>query len=141
MLRATRHPLDPIFRPRAVAVIGATEKDGSVGRTILWNLISSPFGGTVYPVNPKRASVLGIKAYPSVAAIAEPVDLAVIVTPAADRARASWPSAPRPGVRGAIIISAGFKEVGPEGAELERRCSARRAPAASASSGRTASAS
>ena len=56
----TRVPLDSIFAPRAVAVIGATEKAGSVGRAILWNLISSPFGGTVYPVNPNRPNVLGI---------------------------------------------------------------------------------
>ena len=56
------HPLDVFFSPTNVAVIGATESLGSVGRTILWNLISSPFGGTVFPVNPKRAGVLGIKA-------------------------------------------------------------------------------
>src|SRR4051812_20584301 len=75
-------PLDAIFSPRSVAIIGATEKAESVGRTILWNLLSNPFGGTVYPVNPKRASVLGIKAYANIAAVPEKVDLAVIVTPA-----------------------------------------------------------
>src|SRR5690348_13699344 len=78
----SREPLDVFFKPRSVAVIGATAKPGHVGRAILWNLISSPFGGTVYPVNPKRAAVLGIRAYPSVTAIPERVDLAVIVTPA-----------------------------------------------------------
>ena len=115
-----RHALDAIFHPRSIAVIGATEKEGSVGRTILWNLLSSPFGGTVYPVNPTRPAILGVKAYPSIAAIGEPVDLAVIVTPSK--------SAPQlvedcgeAGVRGIIIISAGFKEVGPEGVELERQ--------------------
>jgi acetyl coenzyme A synthetase (ADP forming)-like protein len=115
-----RHPLDAIFAPRAVAVIGATEKAGSVGRSILWNLIQSPFGGTVYPVNPKRPNVLGIRSYPKIAAIPEPVDLAVVVTPA--------PTVPQviaecveAGVKGAIIISAGFKEIGPEGADLERQ--------------------
>ncbi|MBI4585251.1 MAG: bifunctional acetate--CoA ligase family protein/GNAT family N-acetyltransferase [Planctomycetes bacterium] len=114
------HPLKAIFEPETVAVIGATEKEGSVGRTLLWNLISHPFGGTVFPVNPKRGSVMGIKAYPRVSAVPEPVDLAVIVTPA--------PSVPeliaecvKAGVQGAIIISAGFKEHGAEGAELERR--------------------
>ena len=61
-----RLPLDAIFRPRSVAVIGATETAGSVGRTILWNLISNPFGATVFPVNPKRSNVLGIRAYKSV---------------------------------------------------------------------------
>src|SRR3954463_647374 len=75
-------PLDALFEPRSVAVIGASEKAGSVGRTLLWNLISSPFGGTVFPVNPKRSSVLGIKAYPSMADVPESVDLAVIATPA-----------------------------------------------------------
>lgn len=119
VLRATRHPLDAIFRPRSVAVVGATERDGSVGRTILWNLISSPFGGTVFPVNPVRTAILGIKASPSLTAIGEPVDLAVIVTPP--------PSVPglmeecaSLGIKGVIIISAGFREVGAEGAALER---------------------
>lgn len=115
----TSNPLRNIFMPRNVAVIGATEKEGSVGRTILWNLISSPFGGAVFPVNPKRSSLLGIKAYPSIREVPDPVDLAVIVTPA--------PSIPNligecieTGVKGAIIISAGFKEVGPEGVRLEQ---------------------
>jgi acetyltransferase len=113
-------PLDAIFAPRNIAVIGATDKTGSVGRTILWNLISSPFGGTVFPVNPQRASVLGIKAYPMIEAVPDAVDLAVIVTPA--------PSVPGivrecvdAGVKGAIVISAGFKEIGEAGAALERQ--------------------
>ncbi len=62
VLHYERQAPDAIFAPRNVAVIGATENAGSVGRTILWNLISSPFGGTVFPINPKRPSVLGIKA-------------------------------------------------------------------------------
>ncbi len=77
-----RHPLDAIFTPRNVAVIGATEKEDSVGRTLLWNLISNPFGGTVFPVNPKRSNILGIRAYPSIRDVPDQVDLAVIVTPA-----------------------------------------------------------
>src|SRR3954470_22669301 len=83
VLRQERQPLDAIFTPRNVAVIGATETKGAVGRTVLWNLISSPFGGTVFPVNPKRPSVLGIKAYPSIRALPERVDLIVVCTPAA----------------------------------------------------------
>jgi acetyltransferase len=113
-------PLDVFFSPKTVAVIGATENPGSVGRTLLWNLVTNPFGGTVYPVNPKRSNVLGIKAYPSVSEIPENVDLAVIVTPP--------PSVPaiirecgENGVRGAIVISAGFKEIGAEGAALEQK--------------------
>src|SRR5918993_4532360 len=120
VLRQERQPLDVIFSPRNVAVIGATETTNSVGRTVLWNLIQSPFGGTVYPVNPKRPNVLGIRAYPNIAAVPEKVDLAVIVTPA--------PTVPGiigecvdAGVKGAIVISAGFKELGPPGIELERQ--------------------
>ena len=116
----TAHPLDAIFHPRSIAVVGATEKPGSVGRTILWNLLSSPFGGTVYPVNPTRPAILGVKAYPSISAIGEPVDLAVIVTPA-KTAPGLVAECGEAGIRGVIIISAGFKEIGPEGAELERQ--------------------
>ena len=116
----TANPLKSIFAPKNIAVIGATEKEGSVGRTILWNLISSPFGGAVFPVNPKRPSLLGIKAYPSIKDVPDQVDLAVIVTPST-----SIPDliaeCVEVGVKGAIVISAGFKEIGPEGVELERR--------------------
>ena len=115
-----RQQLDAVFRPEAVAVVGATDRPGSVGRTIMWNLVSSPFGGTVFPVNSRRPSVLGIKAYPSVSEVPARVDLAVIVAPA--------PAVPgiigecvEAGVEGAIIISAGFRETGPEGVELEER--------------------
>jgi acetyltransferase len=119
-LGVLRRPLDHIFTPQSVAVVGATEKVGSVGRTVLWNLISSPFGGTVFPINPKRSNILGLKAYPSLADVPDPVELAVIVTPSStipdlmDECVAT-------GVKGAIIISAGFKETGPAGAELERQ--------------------
>ena len=119
-LHVERQPLDAFFHPRSIAVIGASEKEGSVGRTILWNLLSSPFGGTVYPVNPTRPAILGVKAYPSIAAIGEPVDLAVIVTPA-KTAPGLVEECGQSGVRGVIIISAGFKEIGPDGAELERQ--------------------
>jgi acetyltransferase len=112
--------LDAIFSPRNVAVIGATETAGSVGRTLLWNLVSNPFGGTVFPINPKRSSVLGIRAYPNIAAVPAPVDLAVIATPAPTVPEVIGQCAAA-GVRGAIVISAGFKELGPGGAELERQ--------------------
>ena len=82
VLKYERQPMDVIFRPETVAVIGATDKAGSVGRTVLSNLISSPFGGTVFPVNPNRPNVLGIRTYPSVAEVPDDVDLAVIVAPA-----------------------------------------------------------
>jgi len=112
--------LGAIFAPRTVAVIGATETHGSIGRTVLWNLISNPFGGTVFPVHPTRPNVLGIKAYPNIGAVPERVDLAMIVTPAATVPDVIGECVDA-GVRGAIVISAGFKEIGPAGAELERR--------------------
>ncbi|HZT28540.1 MAG TPA: bifunctional acetate--CoA ligase family protein/GNAT family N-acetyltransferase [Bryobacteraceae bacterium] len=113
-------PLDVFFSPKTVAVIGATETAGSVGRTVLWNLISSPFGGTVYPVNPKRPSILGVKAYKSIEEVPEQVDLAVVVTPATTVPGIIHDCADN-GVRGAVVISAGFKEIGPAGLELERQ--------------------
>ncbi|MEA5513477.1 bifunctional acetate--CoA ligase family protein/GNAT family N-acetyltransferase [Nodularia sp. UHCC 0506] len=115
-----RNPLDAIFAPKSVAVIGASEKPHSVGRNLLWNLISHPFGGTVFPVNPHRHSILGIKAYPTIFDVPEPVDLAVIATPAS-----TVPSiiaeCVDAGVKGAIILSAGFKETGAEGVILEQQ--------------------
>ncbi len=77
----TRRPLSPIFSPQSVAVIGATENPGSVGRTILENLVKGGFPGKIFPVNPKRDTVLGVKAYPSITAVPENPDLAVIITP------------------------------------------------------------
>ncbi len=117
--KARSHPLAPIFLPRSVAVVGATEREGSVGRTVLWNLISHPFGGTVYPVNPKRHQVLGIRAYERLSALPEPVDLAIIAIPAAG-VPAVIQECVEAGVKGAIVLSAGFKEIGPEGLELEK---------------------
>ena len=120
ILKYERHPLNAIFEPSSVAVIGASEKPGSVGRTILWNLISSPFGGTVYPVNITRPSILGVKAYSDLAAIPDAVDLAVIVTPART-VPGIMAECVEKGVKGVIVISAGFKEIGPDGVELEQQ--------------------
>ncbi|MGD0435274.1 MAG: bifunctional acetate--CoA ligase family protein/GNAT family N-acetyltransferase [Bryobacteraceae bacterium] len=116
----TRRDLDVFFKPRSVAAIGATEREGHVGRSVLWNLISSPFGGTVYPVNAKKNSVLGIKAYPNVASLPEPPELAVIMTPA-ETVPGVIEECARAGVRGAVVISAGFRESGSRGLELERQ--------------------
>jgi acetyltransferase len=111
-------PLEKMFRPKSVAVIGATERPLSVGKSVLWNLISNRFGGTVYPVNPSHPSVLGIKSYPSIREVPEVVDLVVIATPAK-----TVPGVIREcgeaGVRAAIVLSAGFKEVGEAGRALE----------------------
>ncbi|MBK7218668.1 MAG: bifunctional acetate--CoA ligase family protein/GNAT family N-acetyltransferase [Candidatus Promineofilum sp.] len=120
VLRMEQNPLEVMFKPKSVAVVGATERTGSVARTILWNLISTSFGGTIFPVNPKYNSILGIKSYPSLAAIPDPVDLAVIVTPA-KTVPGIIEECVAVGVQAAIIISAGFKETGPEGAALEQQ--------------------
>ena len=114
-----RHPLDAIFAPRNIAVIGATERANSVGRTLLWNLISHPFGGAVFPINPKRSNVLGIRSYPTIADTPDEVDLAVIVTPARTVPDVIEECV-QAGVKGAIVISAGFKEIGEEGVQLEQ---------------------
>ena len=112
--------LDAFFSPKTVAVIGATENAGSVGRTIFWNLVSNPFGGIVVPINPKRPSVLGVRTCKHISEIPDQVELAVIVTPAA-----TVPGIIRDcvaaGVPAAIVISAGFKEIGPAGQELENQ--------------------
>src|SRR5581483_6353565 len=120
VLRSEDHPLNAMFAPHAVAVVGASERQGSVGRAVLWSLVSSPFGGTVYPVSEKRTNVLGIKAYPRINDIPEQVDLAVIVTPA-QTVPDIITECVDAGVRGAIVISAGFKEHGEQGKELERQ--------------------
>lgn len=118
ILHYEKNSLDVIFRPKNVAVIGATEKEDKIGRIVLWNLLHSDFEGSVFPVNPKYKSILGQPAYANVQDLPEPVDLAIIVTPA--------PTVPQivgecvsAGVQGAIVTSAGFKEIGPEGAALE----------------------
>jgi acetyltransferase len=118
ILRSDYLHLRAIFAPRSIALIGATDRPGSVGRTLLWNLLSHPFGGTVYPVNAKKRSVLGIRAYPSIAEVPDTVDLVIVATPAR-----TVPGVIREcvanGVRGAIVISAGFREIGPDGVALE----------------------
>jgi acetyltransferase len=115
-----RSALDCFFTPNAVAVIGATDREGSVGRTVLANLRTGTFGGKVYAVNPNRKQVLGQACYPSVSAIAETIDLAVIVTPAP-----TVPGVVRDCVnaktQSGIVISAGFRELGPQGAALEQQ--------------------
>ena len=118
--RSESHPLDPLFLPKSVAVIGASERAGSVGRSVLWNLLSSPFGGPVFPVNAKRSNVLGIKAYPSLRDLPDKVDLVVVATPA-DTVPEIIAESVELGIPAGIVISAGFKESGEHGKELERQ--------------------
>jgi acetyltransferase len=115
---AKQPTLDAIFSPHSVAVVGATETEASVGRTILTNLLTS-FKGPIFPINPKRATVLGIKAYADIRAVQQEISLAVIATPA-PRVPDIISQCVEAGVGGAIVISAGFGELGPDGARLER---------------------
>ncbi len=116
---SSHHPLHVFFHPRNIAVIGATEAPHSVGRALLWNLINNPFGGTVFPVNPKRQSVLGIAAYANIAEVPYRIDLAIIVTPASTVPDIIGECIAA-GASGAIILSAGFREAGNEGGALEQ---------------------
>jgi acetyl coenzyme A synthetase (ADP forming)-like protein len=112
--------LDAIFRPKSVAVIGASTQRGSIGREIVHNLISGDFHGKLFPVNPKADYIHSIKAYRSILDVPDPVDLAVVVVPA-KVVEAVAEECGQKGVGGLVIISAGFREIGPEGAERERR--------------------
>lgn len=111
--------LDAVFRPRSIAVIGASRDRGTVGGAIFHNLLKYDYQGAVYPVNSKAATVQSVRAYPSIADVPEAVDLAIVVVPAA-HVNATVEACGRKGVRAAIVISAGFKEVGAEGAARER---------------------
>jgi acetate---CoA ligase (ADP-forming) len=110
--------LDFIFRPRSTAVIGASNREGSVGRALFANVLMNGYTGVVYPVNDKAKSVLGVKAYPTVLQIPDEVDLAVFIIPAL-AVPAVLAECGQKKVKGAIVISAGFKELGPTGAQLE----------------------
>lgn len=111
--------LDAIFRPRSVAVIGASTRRGSIGREIVHNLITGDFHGKLFPVNPKADSIHSIKAYPSILDIPDHVDLAVVVVPAVAVAGVVEECGQK-GVKGLVIISAGFREIGGDGVGRER---------------------
>jgi len=112
--------LEKIFNPKSVAVIGASDEEGSVGYALMKNFTESGFAGHVFPVNLKKTEILGLKAYQSVEQVPEPVDLAVIATPARTVPEV-LEQCGRAGINGIIIISAGFKETGAEGRALEGR--------------------
>jgi acetyltransferase len=116
----TRSGLDALFVPDSVAVIGATERPGTVGRTVLTNLIEGSFRSKVYAVNPSHSEVLGLKAYKSIGDIPEQVDLAVVVTPALTVAHVIGECVDAR-VKAAVVISAGFREQGLEGAGREQQ--------------------
>lgn len=117
---ATQASLEPFFRPRSVAVIGASRKPGTIGHRVLQNLITTGFNGPVYPVNPKAHVVSSIPAYPSVKDIPGPVDLAIVAVPQPAVLSVVDDCAEK-GVRALVVLTAGFAETGPEGRELQER--------------------
>jgi len=112
--------LDYIFKPKSIAVIGASNTVGSAGYRVFRNLIGSGYEGVVYPVNPKYESVQGVQAYPSVKDVTKAVDLAIISTPA-QTVLDIVEQCGKKGIKGILIISAGFKEIGAEGVALEKK--------------------
>jgi len=120
---AKGHPLDAIFAPKSVAVLGVTTTPGTVPYDIFYNILTSGYRGTLYPVAPGKRSVCAVRAYRYVLDIEDPVDLAVIVFPAevVDRA---LEQCGKKGIKAAIVISAGFREIGPEGVQREERLKA-----------------
>jgi acetyl coenzyme A synthetase (ADP forming)-like protein len=119
-MRAMTKNIDFIMNPSSIAVVGATNRPGSVGLAVFHNILSAGFQGVLYPVNPKAKSVQSVKAYPSLTDIPDEVDLAVIIVPA-EIVSTILEEAGQKQVKGAIVISAGFKETGGHGAELENR--------------------
>ena len=112
-------PLDPIFSPASIAVVGASRRREALGFRLLHNLVVNEFTGAIYPVNPQARAIHSLKCYPTVADIPDPVDLAVILVPW-QKVQGIVEECLAKGVRGLIVISAGFSEVGEEGAERER---------------------
>lgn len=110
--------LQAIFAPRSVAVVGASTRPESVGRAVFANILLHGYTGVVYPVNPKAGSILAVKAYPSVLELPEPVDLAILVVPSGTVPQVLEECGQK-GIKVAVVISAGFKELGAEGAKRE----------------------
>ena len=124
---SSTHPpsrLNALFSPTSIAVVGASRDPGSVGNDLFRNLLFSGFQGPVYPVNPKATSVLGVYAYASLGDVPGPVDLAVVIVPARIVPHIVDQAAEK-GVKAMVVISAGFKETGPEGAKLEKTLAAK----------------
>ncbi len=123
VLRSEPGPLGGFFNPKTVAVIGASEREGSVGRAVVHNLKTGGFAGKIFPVNSRRSEILGLAAFPSIGKVPEPVDLAVVCIPAA-----GVPAIVRECIEAdtktAVVISAGFREQGPAGLQLERQVAA-----------------
>jgi len=119
ILRENRRNLNAFFNPKSVAVVGATDREGSVGRMIMENLKNDVYKGEIFPVNPKRISILGLTCYSTIADLPKPPELTVIVTPANSVPSLVQACADK-GCKSIIIISAGFKEIGATGIALEK---------------------
>ena len=115
--------LDAIFAPTSIAVLGASTQKGKVGHDIFANILYGGYQGTLYPVNPKAKSVLSVKCYGTITDIPDPVDLAMIILPPR-LALSAVDACIAKGVKGVVIVSAGFKEVGGEGLEIEKEIQA-----------------
>jgi len=111
--------LESIFSPKSIAVVGASRREEAVGHAVFKNILTSGYTGILYPVNPSAQSIMGVKCYASILDIPDPVDLAVLVVPAVVTIDA-FKECIKKKIKGAIIISAGFKETGKEGALLEQ---------------------
>jgi len=112
--------MEYILSPQSIAVVGASNRQGSLGLAVFRNLIDAGYQGILYPVNPKARSVQGVKAYPSVTDVPDDVDMAVLIVPS-ERVESIIEESARKGIRGCIVITAGFKEIGGQGVELEKR--------------------
>lgn len=112
--------LNTIFSPESVAIVGASNTPGKVGHDIFANILSGRYQGTLYPVNPKARSILSVKAYPSITDIPDNVDLSIIILPPM-ASLAAIEEGIKKGIKGFVIVSAGFREVGGEGVEIENR--------------------
>ncbi len=112
--------LDAIFMPQSIAVLGASQTPGKVGHDIFANILRGGYRGTLHPVNPTAASILCVKAFRTVLDIPDPIDLAIVILPPKQALAATLDSVKK-GVKGIIIVSAGFREVGGEGLEIENR--------------------
>ena len=118
------HGLDKIMRPRSIAVIGASTKEHTIGSDIMKRLLEYGYTGKIYPINPKDSEIHGLKAYPSVLDVADDIDMALIVINA-KYVLSVIDQCHQKGVKGVVVISAGFKETGSAGAELEKQLAAK----------------
>ena len=119
MVEMVREDIKPILSPKSIAVIGASRRSGAVGNRIVKNILESGFKGPIYPINPKADKIHGLKCYPSVLKVEGDVDLAVVAVPARIVPEVVEEAGVK-GVKGLIVISAGFREIGEEGAKLEK---------------------